>query len=413
MSERKRRILTPHYMQSFKCIGSSCEDSCCVGWKVEIDSETYKKYRKIRDEELSILLDKYVNRNRSNPDIRKYAKIKLIEDEKCPFLSEKMLCRIQIKRGEDYLSDVCTTYPRVSNMINNVLERSATMSCPEAARLALLNPQEMEFDEDEESITIRNIILNNFNTYDGSLRNKPQKYLWELRIFSINILQNRSYALWERLFILGLFFEKVQKHVDTNMIDQIPELILAYTDYINNGSFREGLSSISTLYTIQMELLKEAIGVRYDMGVASKRFFECTSEFMNGIGYTDETKAEELGQRYNEAYINYYEPFMKEHEYILENYLVDNIFKTLFPFSGEKSLFDAYMMLVLHYALIKMHLIGISAYHKGLTVEHVIKLIQSFAKGVEHNKEYPMYIADLMRKNNYNRMAYMSILIKN
>ena len=43
-------------------------------------------------------------------------------------------------------------------------------------------------------------------------------------------------------------------------------------------------------------------------------------------------------------------------------------------------MFNAYMMLVLHYSLIKMHLVGISAYNKGLTVELVVKLIQSFAK---------------------------------
>lgn len=44
-------------------------------------------------------------------------------------------------------------------------------------------------------------------------------------------------------------------------------------------------------------------------------------------------------------------------------------------------------MLVVHYALIKLILIGMSSYHKGLTAEPVLKLIQSFAKTVEHNND--------------------------
>jgi lysine-N-methylase len=53
------------------------------------------------------------------------------------------------------------------------------------------------------------------------------------------------------------------------------------------------------------------------------------------------------------------------------------------------------------------------AFHKGLNLELVIKLIQSLAKTVEHNQQYLDEIADLMRKNGYNTMGYMAILIKN
>ncbi|MCH3023273.1 lysine-N-methylase, partial [Listeria monocytogenes] len=90
-------------------------------------------------------------------------------------------------------------------------------------------------------------------------------------------------------------------------------------------------------------------------------------------------------ERYADAYKKHYEPFMNEHEYMLENYLVNHVFKNLFPFTGEKDLFDAYVMLVMHYSLIKMHLIGMAGFHRTLTVDLIVKLIQSFAKTVEHN----------------------------
>jgi lysine-N-methylase len=243
--------------------------------------------------------------------------------------------------------------------------------------------------------------------------NKAQKYLWELRIFTITVLQDRNYSLWERLIILGMFCQKLQENVANAAVDTIPDLIATYTAILEDGSLKESLSAIPVQYSIQMELLKEIADKRYFMGVANKRYLECFGEFLNGIQYTANTKVEQIGERYEEAYRAFYEPFMKEHEYIMENYLVNYVFRNVFPFSGEKSLFDSYMMLVIHYSLIKMHLIGMSAIHKGLREELVIKLVQSFAKTVEHSPVYLNSIAELMRQNGYNTMAYMAILIKN
>jgi lysine-N-methylase len=120
MSEKKRPILVPQYMKSFKCIGSACEDSCCTGWKVSIDHETYRKYRNIRDEELTPLFWQIrYKKQDSNGKEAEYAKVKLLENGKCPFLNEEMLCRIQLKRGEECLSDVCRTYPRTVNILTD------------------------------------------------------------------------------------------------------------------------------------------------------------------------------------------------------------------------------------------------------------------------------------------------------
>ncbi len=414
MIEKKRAVTAPLYMDQFKCIGPECEDSCCVGWRVDIDNETYKKYQKIRDDELTPIIEKHVTRNRNQGQSKEsYAKIKLDSQAGCPFLNEKMLCRIQLKRGEDYLSNVCATYPRTVNGINGTLERSATVSCPEVARLALLNPSAMVFDVHPESRAIRNIIVKDLRTDDLKYNGKPQRYLTELRAFTMDLLQDRSYTLNERLIILGLFIQKTQVAVSNNNINEIPNIMESYKSIIEDGSLKQSIQGLPIQYNIQMKLLKEIVDKRYYMGVSSKRYLECLSEFLKGVKYTNESAVEEIGQRYQEASKEYYEPFMNEHEYILENYLVNHAFKNLFPFSDSKSLFDSYMMLVIHFALIKMHLIGMAGFHSGLNKELVIKLIQSFSKTVEHNNAYLKGVADSMRQNSFNTMPYMAILIKN
>jgi lysine-N-methylase len=380
---------------------------------VNIDHVTYRKYRRVPAGDLQLALDEHVKRNRSNPSEGNYAKIKLKPDSNCPFLDEERLCCIQLGLGEECLSDVCATYPRTANVVNEVLEKSATMSCPEAARLALLNPAGIEFDEIDESYQIRNIISKELDTHKLAVSQKPARYFWELRIFTIQVLQNRAYTLAERLIVLGMFFQRLQQQIEVGQITEISNIIATYTNLLDGEDLRAELTQIPVQVTIQMELLKELADERVVKGINSQRYKECFIQFMHGIQYTREAKVEEIADRYQEAEKNYYRSFMTENEYILENYLVNHVFKNLFPLNGEKNIFDNYVMLVVHYALIKLHLIGIAGFHKGLSQELVIKLIQSFAKTVEHNAQYLNQIFELLKKNEYTTMAYMAIMIKN
>jgi lysine-N-methylase len=412
MSDKKRNVLVPSYMQQFSCIGTACEDTCCVGWSVNIDQATYKKYSKVKEIELTPLLDKKVTRNRSNPSEVNYAKIKM-DTGRCPILSEDGLCKIQAKLGEDYLSDTCAIYPRVSNVMNEVLERSATMSCPEIARLALLNPDGIDFEVIEESVDVRNVIAKRIDSRTAA-SNKVEKYFAELRVMSIEILQNRKYTLADRLVILGMFFHRAQDYIDAKRLDELPNLIAEYTRYIHEGAMDEGLRQIPLQYAIQMELVKELADEGVLHGIKNNRYAECLIQYVNGINYTPDTNIEELAERYQAAYELYYKPFMDQHEYMLENYLVNYAFKSLFPLGGHSTVVEAYMMMVVHYAMVKLHLIGMAGYHKSdFHIDHVVKLIQSFAKTVEHNNNYLRRIMQLLKDNNYISMAYMAILIKN
>lgn len=414
MSEKQRTVLIPRYMQQFACIGSACEDTCCAGWRVNIDQDTYKKYRSVKHPEMTELLDKKVTRNRSNPSSVNYAKIKMNPNGDCPALDENKLCRIQASLGEDYLSNVCAAYPRMTNAVNGILERSATMSCPEITRLALLNPDGIEFDEIRESVQMRGTTAKQVESYAAKNANKVQKYFWDIRIFAIELLQNRSYSLAERLIVLGMFAYKVQEKAESGQVDLIPELMAQYRDLIGNGGLRESLSQIPVLYTIQMELVKELADDRISGRVSNKRYVECLVQYVNGIQYHRSRDLAAIGEHYKVICEKYYTPFMDKHEYILENYLVNYVFKNMFPGADKSSIVEEYIMMVVHYAMIKLHLIGMAGYHREkFAVDHVVKLIQSLAKVMEHNALYLKNVYQTLKDNSMTSMAYMAILIKN
>ncbi|MGB9858964.1 MAG: flagellin lysine-N-methylase, partial [Moorellaceae bacterium] len=296
--------------------------------------------------------------------------------------------------------------------VNEVIEKSATLSCPEAAKLALLNPEVMEFDEVEEPLLRPGVVRLRLNTADIKWVNRPEKYFWNLRVLTIDLLQNRTLILEDRLILLGMFCQKLKEYVDSGRVKEIPALIDSYNRVMVDGAIQESLESIPAQSAIQMKLLKELADQRFPFVVRSTRYLECFAECLHGLQYTQEAKVEEIGERYAGAYADYYRPFMEEHGYILEHYLVNYVFKNLFPFD-RKTVFDSYIMLVVHYALIKLILIGMSAFHKGLTPELVVKLIQSFSKTMEHNTPYLNRVLDLLHANGYDTMAWMAILIRN
>lgn len=333
----------------------------------------------------------------------------------CPFLQEDKLCSIHKKLGGEYLSKVCMTYPRVTNIINGIYEKSVMLSCPETARLVLLNSNIMEFDEIEEQEEIQHNILYKINTNSIQNANNVKRYFWPLRIFSISLLQNRNYSLTDRLIILGLFMKKVQEYLDSNRVHEIPTLIEEYNISIENRKLKELLSDIPTNLTIQMELMKEFNDQRFSIVISPniQSYVKCVAEFLKGIKYTDDAKVEDIGERYKEGYLNYYEPFMREHEYIFENLLVNYVFKKIFPISSKGEVFDDYMKLAIHYSLIKMLLIGMATYNKKLDEALIVRLVYSFSRAIEHNNIFFDNTFELFKENGYNTMAYMAILIKN
>ncbi|MGE6964180.1 flagellin lysine-N-methylase [Bacillus thuringiensis] len=68
-----------------------------------------------------------------------YAKIILNEKGKCPFLNTEKLCKTHSNYGLDRLSNTCKTYPKHIFSVNNIFYQTGTISCPEMARVVLLN----------------------------------------------------------------------------------------------------------------------------------------------------------------------------------------------------------------------------------------------------------------------------------
>ena len=122
------KLYAPGYYKSFKCIADRCEHSCCIGWEIDVDEDTLKKYNQCKDGYGAVVA--------SSISMTETPHFKLDKHDRCPHLNDQGLCNIITHLGEEYLCDICREHPRFYNF-TSVAEVGIGLSCPEAARIVL------------------------------------------------------------------------------------------------------------------------------------------------------------------------------------------------------------------------------------------------------------------------------------
>lgn len=126
------KISKPVYYDSFRCIAGACPDSCCKEWDVQVDEASAAFYRSLA--------------GRLGDDLRcglveaDGQTVMEIRDGRCPMWRQDGLCRIQYELGEQALCRTCREFPRLRHDYGSFQEWGLELSCPEAARLILENP---------------------------------------------------------------------------------------------------------------------------------------------------------------------------------------------------------------------------------------------------------------------------------
>ncbi|MBU3110391.1 flagellin lysine-N-methylase [Clostridium lacusfryxellense] len=397
----------PGYLKEFKCIGGNCKDSCCIGWDVDIDKVTFRQYYKVQDKEMKRMFQKNVHNNDDylSPDVD-YGRVKLKSGKRCAFLDEANYCIIYTKIGEEYLSNVCTSFPRITNIVDGYYEMSLDVACPEAARILLLKEDGIEFKESKETLD-KHIVSSDIDTKSKQYNNSPVKYFKEIRDLSIKIIQNRKFNLTQRLYILGDFIKTLSTKLE-NKNSNVSKFIKEYDmNFINYSSKKNQLN-----YMTQMDFFKKMMGfLNVFKEVDSVSFREYTKQIISGYNLDQDEDISKHSEFYIKAFEDYNEDFMNKNSYIFENFLVNFIYNNMFPFSESESIFDGYIMLLIRYSFIRFYLVGKYLCTKEDTKEDIVDFIQSFSKTIEHHKTYLVESLEYVKNNNLDNMEFAKKLL--
>lgn len=128
MNETKQ--IFPNFYKTFKCIADKCPDSCCKDWDVVVDDESAEFYNTVDG--------KFGDKLRALMTIDSDGdRIFEIQNGRCPFWNDKMLCDIYTHCGEEHLCDTCRDFPRLVQDYTAFAEHMLSFACPEAAKIML------------------------------------------------------------------------------------------------------------------------------------------------------------------------------------------------------------------------------------------------------------------------------------
>lgn len=202
-------ITVPNYYNQFVCVADKCEDTCCAGWKIVIDSKTRKKYKKYQGE--------FKKRIKASVDFRESTFKQ--NNKRCAFLNDENLCDLYTHAGSEYLCNTCKRYPRHIEEFENLREISLSLSCPQVAKIILSMEKKVKFLTLEKEYK-----SDSYDDFDFFLFTK----LMDARELAFSILQNRSISIYERIsIVLGLIHD-IQSRIDNGELHATDDILEKY-----------------------------------------------------------------------------------------------------------------------------------------------------------------------------------------
>jgi len=404
--------LQPHYADRFRCVGPACEESCCQGWGMYVDKAAYKKYRATPS--LRQATAEHIEINRDARNSFQYARIKFPADGRCPFLADDNLCDIQKQYGSEFLSKTCARYPRALVRFDGHTQKALYLSCPEAARIVLLNPQLLPSD----GLRYQQFIPKESSRSSSSA---PDLLIRQLRAFALDLLQDETYPLWQRMFVLGIVCRRAHELSIAQQSAQISSLLAKYAVMLQEQCLRSHLDNIPPRPGLQLDLVLQLTRLRFELEPPHDSFVSCVADLLQAIGYSPTAPLSEVAQRYHQAYLHCYQPFAQKSPNFLQNYLINYVFRTRFPFvdvpdelQHSVDPLTSYLLLALHYRFLHSLLIGAAArYRNFFSDAHAVRVVHAFARGVEHNVRFFAVLMQFARSAELQQTDGMAVLLRN
>lgn len=180
-------MITPHYYEKFRCIGSECKNNCCCGeWEIEVDEDALARFKNIQGD----FGEKVRNSiNDANVFMRK--------NGRCPMLSEDGLCEM-VLNGEE-LCTVCDEYPRFTEYFDEYVERGISLSCEAAARIILNHKEKFKLVGDT-----------------GKCNEEIFDFLYSARMTVFELLQDDTRNIHTRIRLVLDYGIKLQERINNN-----------------------------------------------------------------------------------------------------------------------------------------------------------------------------------------------------
>ncbi|CDM70115.1 FliB family protein [Clostridium bornimense] len=234
------KTLTISNYNKFQCIADKCKYTCCDGWDIGIDNDTYDKWK--GDKAYDILENIKITEcgNKKSFCVKKETK------ERCPFLDIKGLCDIVKSYGEEYLSSTCRIFPRIENDFFDRKELTLSCACPMVVDIIGDNDSEVnitsEVSSDLIELKIRDTIVSIIKE-EGFLLEDKLIICYEMLLNEYEDIYDEFLKKYKNIQYIN---ERIKDYseINLNIYDGLEEINNLFLDVVENY---RGVSILKTL----------------------------------------------------------------------------------------------------------------------------------------------------------------------
>lgn len=359
------KIRVPSYFKDFTCIASECEDTCCAGWGIVIDEETYHCYQNIESDFGEKLRSKMIEDEDGD-------NVFVLNGENCPFLNENNLCEIYNELGEKNLCYTCRQYPRYMEEFLDLRETGISLSCPEAARIILGNRKVTEFELSEDT---------QVGDTDDCIDEDALEDFLLCRNSIIDMLEMTDISLEARAGVVLRFVEEIQDKIDFDELDEIKDVREKY----NKSSFIEEL--INDLYqykgneVIKYNNVHEYFKTYSDLEHINANDPLGLNNALRNLRKSEEDRAFYINK--HKAFNHYYKDNMYKFKNILVYFIFRYFMKSIFDYDMSSKIKIAIMSTIMIKELAVVRWIETGQF----TEVDMVDISHMYSKDVEHLEE--------------------------
>ncbi len=229
MADPTERI-TLRYVPQFVCLAGDCKENCCSGLRVELSATNHDHLvARAAGTSLQGAVEQLIKLEPPATRTQRLHSFVDADGKPCPFLDADWLCKIHRELGEDALADPCSLFPRVLTEVRGRVELSATLACPETARLCLTTDGAVDLVPLPIGAMAREIVVRRF---DDDTTDPYVALLDEIRQVCLAIMNRDDITPPVRLLVLADFAERIEPFFRTATNNFTPDALSAAIDRI-------------------------------------------------------------------------------------------------------------------------------------------------------------------------------------
>ena len=346
----------PKYFAEFKCIGPECTANCCYGWRIDWTKSEVDKVKNAPNcsADLKTKVENGFIPKDANEKGEEIFIVKFDDRERCPCVTEEGLCQIQKELGAEYLSRICTIYPRYNSFVDfgNAVYRGCHISCQEVVRKLINDEDSMELVDIPTSDTRFYNMLNLVNKSD--IETYPElKHQTLLAEFFYELIGDKNSSVETNIVFGALASQKLTQLIDDNKSDVIPDALNAFKKQVHNAAALRSIDNIKPNYNVKFGVTDKIIENALD--------FKMTDVLKNENGDLDI-------ERYliGEAKLN---EMMKDKPFWLRNIALDLLLELGVPFKSKRhTVFENYSFFVAAVSCLKLNAIAAAFAHEKVDI---------------------------------------------